>query len=148
MHWDVSTIIWIVVVLFGVISSLVSNARKAMQQSQITPQQSRVPVHEQSFMPAPEMPQPMAIPIPVDARAPVVITKRKPAPKVAEKQPVDTAEHAFASLGQRRDGTKRFRGMFDRENLASAFVASQVFGPPKALQEQSIWSPRHSEPSI
>ena len=147
MHLDVGTVIWIIVVAFGLISSAVSKARKAAQRSQIQPQpRNTVPVHEQTFMPSPEMPQAMAIPIPVSA--PVVITKRKPAVPVSQKQPADTAEHAFAAIQQRRDGTPGFRGMFEGANAKRAFVAAQVFGPPKALQEQSIWSPRHSEPSI
>ena len=149
MHWDVSTVVWIIILAFGVISSMISNAKKAMQRSQGVPQQSRVPVHEQAFVSAPEMPQPMAIPIPVTpAPAPIVVTKRKPAPRAAEKQPVDTPEHAFDAIRVQRDGTQGFRGMFEGQNIKRAFVAAQVFGPPKALQEQSIWSPRHSEPSI
>jgi hypothetical protein len=47
------------------------------------------------------------------------------------------------------DGTGAVRGMFEGPaTLVRAIVAAEVLGPPKSLQEQSIWSPRHSEPSI
>lgn len=40
-------------------------------------------------------------------------------------------------------------GMFKKKNaFVRAIVAAEVLGKPKALQEQSIWSPRYSEPSI
>jgi hypothetical protein len=40
-------------------------------------------------------------------------------------------------------------GMFEgKASLVRAIVAAEVLGKPKALQEQSLWSPRHSEPSM
>ncbi|MGB6986209.1 MAG: hypothetical protein WBD74_09590, partial [Candidatus Aquilonibacter sp.] len=46
-------------------------------------------------------------------------------------------------------GTSPIRGMFGGgATLVRAIVAAEVLGPPKALQEKTIWSPRHSEPSI
>lgn len=132
MH-DIGTAVWVVLVIIGVVSSLASKAKKAAAAAQAAPQrptpEAYVPVHEQAFVPAP----------------PIVITKRK-VPQAAVAPAV--LEDAFPLPKPRRDGTSSFRGMFDRPNLARAFLAAQVFGPPKALQEQSIWSLPHNEPSI
>jgi hypothetical protein len=145
--------VWIgVIILFNIVSAV----RKVQKASAIKPQDlpsmpvagtsapAPVPVHEQAFAElAPE---------PVVVTAPVVIKRAKP-PQAAKKQAlpdhlVPDPDHAFRAPKLPRDGTKPLRGMFDRENLARAFIAAQVFGKPKALQEQSIWSPPHNDQSI
>jgi hypothetical protein len=141
----VETIIWIVLVAIGVISSIVSNARKAVKAATAVqrnaPQRRTVPqrvspprtVVMQAMPPAPPQAPPPAAP-PPQAVAPPPIVRRR-----AEVTPAPAP---------RAHGTGAFRGMFERGNLVRAIVAAEVLGPPKALQEQSIWSPRHSEPSI
>ena len=144
MH-DIETAVWIILILIGVVSSIISSIRKVVRRvnasTQLAPQPQTV--HEQAFTPtpAPEMPQPGIVLPP--AAPPIVITKRQPK-TAAVKAP--EVQHDFAIPKAERGAMGSWRGMFERENLARAFVASQVFGPPKALQEQSIWSPRHSEP--
>ena len=150
--------VWVgAIILFNIVGAI-RKARKALavrpQDLPVMPSppaQAAPSVHEQAFasLPSPEMPQPYVLPQPVVVQAPVVIKRAKPAQKapVADHL-VPDPDHAFRSVRSRQDGTLPLRGMFARENLARAFIAAQVFGPPKALQEQSIWSPRHSEPSI
>ena len=144
---------WVFAVWVGaiIIYNIVSVSRKRQRALATKPQglpsmpvaqspPQSIPVHEQSFatMPSPEMPQPYAVP------APVVVRAKKPPSKAAHLVP--DPDHAFRRAEAPRDGTKPLRGMFDKENLANAFIAAQVFGKPKALQEQSIWSQLHSEP--
>lgn len=123
----IETAIWIVLLVIGVISSIVSNARKAVRAARS--QTPRVPVR------APVAIEPVAVPVVPPVIVPSKARRAAPvaAPPVKATQP---------------DGTRPFRGMFQRGNLVNAIVAAEVLGPPKALQEQSIWSPRHSEPSI
>jgi hypothetical protein len=48
-----------------------------------------------------------------------------------------------------RVGTSPIRGMFGGSaTLVRAIVAAEVLGQPISMQERTIWSPRHSEPSI
>ncbi|MGA8841322.1 MAG: hypothetical protein WB491_12625, partial [Candidatus Aquilonibacter sp.] len=55
----------------------------------------------------------------------------------------------FTPLHEPAIRTSPIRGMFGGSaTLVRAIVAAEVLGPPKAFQEQTIWSPRHSEPSI
>ena len=131
----VETLIWIALLLIGAIGSLASNARKAAATrgpaaQPVVPPRAQ-PVNVTLFPP----PRP-APPIVVSRPRPVAAQTPPPAsPPVPPPHPVP-------------HGTSAFRGMFERGNLVRAVVAAEVLGPPKALQEQSIWSPRHSEPSI
>lgn len=151
--------VWVgAIILFNIVGAI-RKARKALavrpQDLPVMPPpaQAAPSVHEQAFasMPSPDMPQPYAVPEPVVVQAPIVVKRAKvpkPAQKAVPEHLVPDPDHAFRSVRAQQDGTLPLRGMFARENLARAFIAAQVFGPPKALQEQSIWSPRHSEPSI
>ncbi|MGB6063044.1 MAG: hypothetical protein WBG27_15185, partial [Candidatus Aquilonibacter sp.] len=63
-------------------------------------------------------------------------------PRPKEPPPLEALFHAPIR-------TSPIRGMFGGSaTLVRAIVAAEVLGPPKAFQEQTIWSPRHSEPSI
>lgn len=137
------TLIWIVLLLIGAISSIVSKARQArgavqtMQSRRATPPPR--PIVTQTFEAqaptvVPQAPAPAAVVPPVIVRRPPPVSAPAPAMSV----PASAQAH----------GTSGFRGMFERGSLVRAVVAAEVLGPPKALQEQSIWSPRHSEPSI
>jgi hypothetical protein len=146
MH-DIGGLVWIILVLIGVISSVVRNARKAAAARATQPAAQR-----QSARPAapPAMDtqaltlrrlQAMA----EDAEVPPVVPPppSKPLPAAVPQSAIVTPLRAVAPT------PSPVRGMFGSgESLARAFVASQVFGKPVALQEQSVWSPRHSEPSI
>ncbi|HET9028968.1 MAG TPA: hypothetical protein VFN49_02235 [Candidatus Aquilonibacter sp.] len=129
-HVSIETGIWIVLVVIGVVSSLVSKSKKAVQ-----PRRPKVSTIIVQAMP----------PTPPAAPEPVVVP-----PVIAPSQRVKAAAPAPVSrpTASPTHGTPPFRGMFDPGNLVRAMIAAEVLGPPKALQEQSIWSPRHSEPSI
>jgi hypothetical protein len=135
---DVGTVVWIILIVIGVISSITRSARKGVSAVQRVQQRSAAPapVHAQAFGGA-EVP-------PVIAPAeppPPVITVRKPV-VVPSSKPLATPPAVQTS------GTPGFRGMFQRGNLVNAVIAAEVLGRPKAFEEQSIWSPRHSAPSI
>jgi predicted lipid-binding transport protein (Tim44 family) len=142
MH-DLGAIIWLILVLIGVISSVRKNARRAAQQRSAGPPPRSAmaqAVLAQAFAapPAivpPPVPAPAVTPAPAPAAAPVATARA----------PVSDA-HA-TPLGP--VGTSPIRGMFEGPaTLVRAIVAAEVLGPPKSMQEQTIWSPRHSEPSI
>lgn len=140
--------VWVgAIILFNVVGAI----RKAQKAVAIKPQDlpsmpvadtsapAPVPVHEQSFA--------AVVTEPIVVQAPVVIKRAKPAkPAAVPEHMKPDPDHAFRVAKPQRDGTMPLRGMFDKENLARAFIAAQVFGKPKALQEQSIWSQLHSEP--
>ncbi|MBV8638668.1 MAG: hypothetical protein JO322_11360 [Candidatus Eremiobacteraeota bacterium] len=132
----VDTLIWIVLLLIGAIGSIISNARKARRAAQ-TVQTRRTAAPVPQPVAAPPSPRPTAVPV-----APPIVTRRiassPPPPAPAITAPAVVQPH----------GTGGFRGMFERGSLVRSIIAAEVLGPPKALQEQSIWSPRHSEPSI
>ncbi len=157
MH-ELGTLVWIILIVIGVVSSIAKKARegsgavKRLQQRQTPrahpPLQGQsvtgaAPVRTMAPPPVQTAPAPVPVAPPVQTRElierpPFVITTRTP-PRPAVPAPSPQAE---------RSGTAGFRGMFERGNLVRAIVAAEVLGPPKALQEHSIWSPRHSEPSI
>jgi hypothetical protein len=139
---DLGTLVWVILVVIGVISSMVKNARKMTRQPAGASPSAR---------PAPPpvaAPPPVPAPRPVHAQAfampPVIPPNPVPAPSAASttrREPQPIAVHAV--------GTSPIRGMFEGPaTLVRAIVAAEVLGPPKSMQEQSIWSPRHSEPSI
>jgi hypothetical protein len=124
MHFgNLGGIIWIVIVVIAVISSIRRNIARV--RSAQAPQMQR---------PAP--PPPVAAPPTVVVPAPVAPPKIVSAPSLPTPTPAQV-------------GTSPIRGMFGGSaTLVRAIVAAEVLGPPIALQERTIWSPRHSEPSI
>ncbi|MDE2481342.1 MAG: hypothetical protein KGN02_04035 [bacterium] len=140
MHFDLGTLIWVGIVLFGVVSSMVKNARGTARPVPRASMQ-HAPLAATAFaqMPGPEQPQvvaPVVVPAapvtPLVRRA-VVIPPAAP-PLLAPEAAQQTTVH----------GTAPWRGMFGRRaDLVRAVVAAQVLGPPIALQEHTIWSPRH-----
>jgi hypothetical protein len=144
MH-DVGAIIWLILVLIGVISSVRKNARRAAQQRSGTPP------------PGGMRPPPAPVPViaqPVRAQAfaapPAVVPPPVPAPTVAPAPAAVAPPAAPVTLPSEANvRPELFRGMFEGPaTLVRAIVAAEVLGPPKSMQEQTIWSPRHSEPSI
>jgi hypothetical protein len=155
MH-NIGLIIWLIIVAFGVISSIRKNVQRAqaqraaaapspLQQRQPQPPQQRQPQPPQQQQPAPAQRSVTAaftMP-PVDTPPPPrPVAPPKPRPPVPQAPLSLTPEHP-------RIGTSPIRGMFGGSaTLVRAIVAAEVLGQPKAFQEQTIWSPRHSEPSI
>jgi hypothetical protein len=129
IHLD--TLIWVVLLLIGAIGSIASNVRKVRQRA---PEIRQRVLERHAVTVAPTAPT--RPPVTTMVPRPRAVAAQPPAPPVPEVP--RTVPH----------GTRGFRGMFERGNLVGAIVAAEVLGPPKALQEQSIWSPRHSEPSI
>ena len=137
MH-DWGGLVWIVLVLIGVVSSISKNARKARQQRQRqAPAPRPAPVRRIAdivITPPPPVPAPVVAPAQARREPERSVTIPSGAPVRPERPPV---------------GTSPIRGMFEGPaTLVRAIVAAEVLGPPKSMQEQSIWSPRHSEPSI
>jgi hypothetical protein len=124
---DVGLVVWLIFLAIG----LVSGMRRRMRAGSAQPLPQAVPV--QPFVPQPVAPPPVA--------APPVRAAPTPVPQPPAAAPVFP--------GTAPSGTSPIRGMFSGSGtLIRAIVAAEVLGPPKALQEQSVWSPRHSEPSI
>lgn len=128
-----------------VISAIYSLAKKARQGT------APAPPRRSTGMTAVRAPAPVAV-------APQSVPAAPPPEPAASPGPVQvirvarvgvvTPQAAPPQAAPRTDGTPVFRGMFQRENLVRAVIAAEVLGPPRALQEHSIWSPRHSEASI
>jgi len=157
MH-DFGVLIWIILVLIGVVSSIRKNAQRA--RSQAPPRQAAPPPRPVPVPPPVPAPQPVPMGLHrllVTASGPVVpaqpiapaagmpgppvipVAAPRPSPVVAPAQPV----HAPV-------GTGAIRGMFGGggATLVRAIVAAEVLGPPRAFGEQTSWSQRRSEPSI
>jgi hypothetical protein len=168
MH-DIGSMVWVALVLIGVVSSIVSNARKSAGQ-QATAQRSAAPMQRAAGpMQRAAGPMQRAAPARPVARQAPLAPPREAAPAtravVAEPAPaigalellvdtIDTEVLVLPSAPQlelepSRRGTGMVRGMFGTASgRVRAILAAEILGPPKALQEHSIWSPRHSEPSI
>jgi hypothetical protein len=131
---DIGGLIWVIIVVIGVISSIVKNAKKAAAQREaarprMAPAPQPAPAPQQSVM------QQMATIMPPVRRV------KAPQAVAATHMPFEKAATAGTS--------SPIRGMFGSgASLVRAIIAAEVLGPPKSQQEQSIWSPRHSEPSI
>jgi len=143
MH-DIGALIWVLVILIGLVSSIRKNAQRARRAQRdgapqaVQPPRQAAPGRQQLTMAVPPAPPPSqpATQAPPPPLGRVVVTVPRP--------PVPLPLHTPA-----RVGTSPIRGMFGGSTtLVRAIVAAEVLGPPKASQEQSIWSPRHSEPSI
>lgn len=146
MH-DLGGLVWIIIVAIAVISSMRRNVQRAraaryaqtqkMQQVQPPPPPVAAPLQPAvQIAPAPPPPPPVfAAPPPV---LPPVIAPPAPPPAQPATFPIAAPV-----------GTSPIRGMFGGSaTVVRAIVASQVLGPPISMQEHTIWSPRHSEPSI
>jgi hypothetical protein len=134
----IGDIVWLVIVLIGVISTLRKNAAK---------NRPKVPAPQRTIAPTAFAQTPVQTPPPIIVPAALVVPPRAPAPPPPAAQP--EAPSVFPMSTVRPVGTGLVRGMFEGPaTLVRAIVAAEVLGPPKSMQEQSIWSPRHSEPSI
>lgn len=175
MH-DLGAIIWVIVVIIGVISSIVKNVKQASAKAQprrpvsrsagIAPQSASAAAAAQTLAgPAaasvlespptaavapPPLPVPIrrkAAPMGVQAATSSAARAVDAAPPLLGGLTLPASFHLDYVPGRRSTGF--IGGMFkDKRAFVRAIVAAEVLGKPKSMQEQSIWSPRHSEPSI
>jgi hypothetical protein len=146
MH-NIGLIIWLIIVAFGVISSIRKNVQRAQAQRAAA---APPPLQQRQPQPPQQQPAPAQRLVTAAFTMPPVDTPPPPRP-VAPPKPRPPAPQAPLSLTPEhpRIGTSPIRGMFGGSaTLVRAIVAAEVLGQPKAFQEQTIWSPRHSEPSI
>jgi len=131
---DIGGLIWVIIVVIGVISSIVKNAKKAAAQREAA-RPRMAPAPQTAMMP------PVLAPTAPVSPPPVRRVQTQPAPPRAVHIPLENLARAGTS--------SPIRGMFGSgAALVRAIVAAEVLGPPKSQQERSIWSPRHSDPSI
>jgi hypothetical protein len=148
MH-DIGGIIWVIIVVIGVISSITRNARKAaaVRAAAQTPPPARVAPAVRSQQVSGIV---RALHAKIDAgpAGQAAISELPPLPPTAPLEPRPPAP--VIAPAAPRAAAMPVRGMFlgKGKALVQAIVAAEVLGPPKSLQEQTIWSPRHSEPSI
>ena len=153
MH-DIGALIWVIVVVIGVISSIVQNARKAAAtrsggpaRAAVAAQQSRTPAPARMVAVAPSFVAAQPPPVAPPVAPPAASFSAPEAPQMPGALRLPASFHL--DYVERSRATGYIAGMFkDRKAFVRAIVAAEVLGKPKALQEQSIWSPRHSEPSI
>ena len=146
MH-DIGALIWVIVVVIGVISSIVKNVKQNSAKAQPRPIAPRsAPVSVLESAPTAEVAQP-PLPAPIRRKAPPLGTQAPAASPLLGGLTLPASFHLDYVPGRRSTGF--IGGMFkDKRAFVRAIVAAEVLGKPKAMQEQSIWSPRHSEPSI
>jgi len=145
---DIGGLIWVIIVVIGVISSIVKNAKRAAAQREAA--RPRMAAQPQPAQPAPilQVAKPSQPLGQIAIVPPIIVPPAPPARRV--KAPVVAAQGHLAA--ERSAGTgagSPIRGMFGNGTaLVRAVIAAEVLGLPKSQQEHSIWSPRHSDPSI
>jgi hypothetical protein len=125
---DIGAIVWVLLVIVGVVSSIVSNARKQMANSGVPPRDRPVsgPPLQATRRPATPVRQAPAAPL-------------RPQPAVARQTTV-TPERPDVLHGLERahPGPRLIARLFhDRRSLVRAVVAAEVLGKPLALRDLS-----------
>ena len=160
---DLGGLIWVIIILLGVFSSIRRSIRRAnppegqqatqnaqaaqrmaedarrtamaARMQQLAQQQAaarQATAQQQAVQRAVVPPPPVARPQP--AQPP-------PRPPLSEPPPM----HVYEESHRRRAGS--FASLFEKKgSIIRAIVAAEVLGTPRAFAEQSIWSPRHTEP--
>ena len=129
MH-DVGTFVWVVLVVIGVVSSIVSNARRRGSVSPIRDAQPQaIRIGRVSGQPAVGRPVANAAPVSAPA-APVTKVRRPSPPRVAPQS--EQGLEAFHPVHRR--APRLFGG---RGALARAVIAAEVLGKPLALRDWS-----------
>jgi hypothetical protein len=128
---DVATLVWVVLLVIGVISSMVASARRRM--NALPPRGAPIPP---PAAPAAQVPQPQA-----PLRQQLVqqmkhVAGRLPAPAgAATGAPAAPAPPAVAGRAPAR--RRLFPG---RQGLAGAVIAAEVLGKPRALRDEYFGS--------
>ena len=127
MH-DVGTFVWVVLVVIGVISSIVSNARRRVSVSPaLAAQPQPVRAGVVSAQATAVRPVPVSAPVPAPAVQATQV-RRPPPPRVAP-QP-ELGLEAFQAA--RRRAPRFFAG---RGTLVRAVIAAELLGKPLALRD-------------
>jgi len=111
---DVATLVWVVLIIVGVVSSMISSVRR---QVRTMPQRAR----PRSMAPGQAGLQAVAV------QAPPRATPPRPAPTHAQKPQVQAPE---AHRPRRFFGSKR--------DVVRAVIAAEVLGKPKALRGEDL----------
>ena len=149
MH-DIGTLIWVIVVVAAMISGIKKNVQRARETTgPAQPRRPAPPLLRASV----SVPAAMSASVGIPPAAPPATLIAPPVapppirPAAPRPAPVPDLFHAVGIQKPRSSGL--LGGIFeDKRSVLRAVVAAEILGKPKALQEQSIWSPRHSEPSI
>ena len=133
---DIGALLWVAIVAIGVISSVVSNARRQAARTPVPPRRfPQAPSQRPAAWAAPAAPQPPTVPL---------VTPRPAAPPPAAfagtgvgvtppppPAPADIFPHPAELTRARRP--RRFAG---RTALRRAVVAAEVLGKPRALGDE------------
>ncbi len=111
---DLGTLVWVVLVFIGVVSSMVSTIRKQAQRPQRPPGRPQPPRHLPSIPPPVPLPQPAPAP------------KRPPAAR-PEPLPLHPAEEPRA---------RRASPFAGKAQLVRAVIAAEVLGKPRGLRDE------------
>jgi hypothetical protein len=153
---DIGTLFWIVIVIFGLISSIRRSARRA--QDPVAAQQRAAALAQQRATLVQRLQASTAAPPPVLQQAPVrIAAPPAPPPRVIRRDPPPAAVPSAATqIGSLTDtphdvlqlprfvmpeiipssAEKLRRSVFgDRAGIVRAIVASEVFGRPVALRD-------------
>ncbi|MEO6834511.1 MAG: hypothetical protein ABI231_01200 [Candidatus Tumulicola sp.] len=146
---DIGAILWVLIVIVGVVSSIVSNARKQAATAQ--PPQKLPPQPSRPQPPQPSRPQPpravtfgapAAAPVPAPAAtapaAPLKARRVAPQPKPAPATAPDRAEFFPAHETAHPGRPPRGRLFRDRRSLVRAVIAAEVLGKPHALRDEYV----------
>ena len=170
MH-DIGGLVWVIIVILAIFSSIRKNVKQAREsmakaQQQSSPAQRPTPSPVPIVQPSPVPPQPAAVVTPLQRAlqlspiiapapaSPPILQPVPPPPTPSVSVPTAPARAAapdpfHPDSIQRRPSSGLLGGIFEDKNaILRTVIGAEILGKPKALQEQSIWSPRHSEPSI
>jgi hypothetical protein len=127
---DVATLVWVVLLVIGVISSMVASARRRM--NALPPRGAPIPP---PAVPAAQAPPPQA-----PLRQQLVQQMKQ----VAGRQPVvpaGAATSAPAAVGASAGRAPARRRLFPgRQGVAGAVIAAEVLGKPRALRDEYFGS--------
>jgi hypothetical protein len=162
---DIGTLIWVFVILLGVASSIRRSLRRAGDGASAQSQQSSQSQQAQAARQQPAaqqaaLAQQLQAQLAEQQRAGarlvaqqrVVIQPPRPARAVVAPAPLAHSGipvepppmHVYEEPRLRLAGS--FATLFEkRSSMIRAIVAAEVLGSPRALAEQSIWSPRYTE---
>jgi hypothetical protein len=122
---DVGAIVWVILVVVGVISSIVSNARK----------QAATRAPQTAARPAPHLPQVQQRLSRPTQPAVVVASSPVPAPRPQARSVQRSAPEAPAPLEHRAQERRSRRFFGDRSSIVRGVVAAEILGRPLALRD-------------
>jgi hypothetical protein len=128
---DIGAIVWVILVVVGVISSIVSNARKQAAGAR-PPQAPRQPPPQ---MPRPQVPRPSEQ-RPSPASQPAVSVASAPAPSRPKARPVRPPPPEVPAFPETHPQVHRRRRLLgDRASIVRGVIAAEILGKPLALRD-------------